>query len=508
MKPNILLIFTDQQRYDTIEALGNPVIKTPALNSLVEDGVWFNRAYTPCPVCVPARYSMMTGRMPHETDCVDNQVMPEGNRSFIEHLADAGYQTHGVGKMHFTFKGTGALAKWGYDSRNVSEEGAAQDDFREYLKEEGFGHVYDAHGVRSDMYYIPQPSQLPDRLHNTRWVVDKSIDFLERRDGSRPFYLMTSFIKPHPPFESPTPWNKLYRGPEMPLPKRPENWEKLITFWNRVQNRYKYRDQGIDDNLVRCIRAAYYSCISYIDFQLGRLFEYLKEQGIYEDTMIVFTADHGEMLGDYNSFGKRNFLDPAARIPMICKYPGCEKGGSTDQPASLVDIFPTFLRFSGVDHGESVCGESLMDIAEGRSRRDSVYGQFQRNELGMYMCVTERYKYIYSAPDDREWLYDLRVDPDETRNRAYNPMYMDTLLELRRKTIQRFRQDGYDAPFEGDDWNHYELRDVFTDPDAFLLFQDPPQSIPHIPGYERERLDQVKSFIPGLAGRSLLKTKP
>ena len=138
--------------------------------------------------------------------------------------------------MHFTFPNWGDTALWGFEERDVSEEveGAARDDFHLYLKQNGYGHVKDPHGVRSEMYYIPQPSQLPERLHNSAWVADRSIDFLKKRDPNRPFFLMSSFIKPHPPFESPVPWNKLYRGPEMPLPKRPQDAEQLITYWNPV----------------------------------------------------------------------------------------------------------------------------------------------------------------------------------------------------------------------------------------------------------------------------------
>src|SRR5690606_11715724 len=121
--------FTDQQRYDTIGSLGNPIIKTPALDSLVENGVSFTRAYTPCPVCVPARYSMKTGQMPHRTDCTVNQRMPDGRKSFMEILSANGYQTHGVGKMHFSFKDKGMWAMWGYESRDVSEECNLEDEY-------------------------------------------------------------------------------------------------------------------------------------------------------------------------------------------------------------------------------------------------------------------------------------------------------------------------------------------------------------------------------------------
>lgn len=491
---NILLIFTDQQRSDTISALGNKIIKTPVLDNLVDNGISFTRAYTPCPVCIPARYSLKTGQMPHRTNCVFNGTMPAGRKSFMQILGEHGYQTHGVGKMHFSFEDDGANAMWGYEARDRSEEINYKDDYTEYLVRNGFEHVHDIHGVRSEYYYIPQPSQLPARLHHTAWTVDKSIEFLKNRDYNRPFFLMTSFIKPHPPFESPTPFNKLYRAAEMPLPKRPENQENLLSFWNRFQNRYKYRDQGIDNNLIRTIKAAYYSSISFIDFNLGRLLEYMKENGLWDNTLIVFTSDHGEMLGDYNCFGKRCFLDSAARIPMIMVHPELAKGIKCTKPVSLVDIMPTFLQYAGIKTEENYSGQSLKDIVNGDAQRDIVFGQYHRGEYGTYMAVTEKYKYIYSAPDNKEWLYDLEADIEETRNRADNPMYIHIKRDMKKQIISCFKRDGYLDSIDGDDWKRYPSKSLPEDPDAFLLFQDTDSSIPYIMGYEREICRKTEMF--------------
>lgn len=491
--PNILLLFTDQQRFDTIEAHGNPVIRTPVLNELARRGTSFTRAYTPCPVCVPARYAMLTGRAPFQSGCMDNGPMPEMGPSLMERLKDRGYQTHGTGKMHFTFPNWGDTAPWGFEERDVSEEveGAARDDFHLYLKQNDYGHVKDPHGVRSEMYYIPQPSQLPERLHNSAWVADRSIDFLKKRDPNRPFFLMSSFIKPHPPFESPVPWNKLYRGPEMPLPKRPQDAEQLITYWNRHQNRYKYRDQGLDDHLIRCMKAAYYGAISFLDYQIGRILEYMRQNGLMENTVILFTSDHGELLGDYNCFGKRSFLDSAARVPMMMVTPGQQTGGRVcEAPVSLMDVAPTILQFAGVERPEEMLGESLADIAEGQIGRDMVTGQFQSNGGGLHMAVTSRYKYIYSEPDQREWLFDLRIDPLETRNRAKLPDYQSVTRRIRERLIAYYRSQGFVQPLEADGWRHYPVRTMDADPDSGLLYQDPEPSLPHIPGYER-RLDEL-----------------
>jgi len=244
--------------------------------------------------------------------------MPQERTSLMEILQDAGYQTHGAGKMHFS---PDSHKLWGFDARDYSEEGGMRrnDDYHIFLRENGFDHIIDPQGMRSEWYYIPQPPQLPERLHHTQWATDRSLDFLQERDRSRPFFLWTSFIKPHPPFESPVPWCRLYKPAEMPLPYLPPDYEELLTYWNHKQNRYKYRDQGFDLNLIRLMRAQYYAAISYIDYNIGRLLTYLRETDELDNTLVIFTADHGELLGDYGSFGKRSMLDPAARIPLVVR---------------------------------------------------------------------------------------------------------------------------------------------------------------------------------------------
>jgi len=485
-RPNILLLFTDQQRADTIATLGNPIIKTPSLDRLCREGTAFTRCYTPSPVCVPARAATACGLPPHRTGIVDNGRPPEAPyESFMQRLSASGYQTRGVGKMHFVPDGK---ALWGFDARDYSEEGAktgGYDDFHRFLNEQGLSHVHDPHGVRSEMYYVPQPSQLPERLHHTRWVADRSIDFLNHRDQSQPFFLWSSFIKPHPPFESPTPWNKLYRAADMPEPRRFAGQEAYWTHWNDAQNRYKYRGAGYDALLMRTIAAAYYACISYIDYQVGRILDALGSS--INDTLILFTSDHGELLGDYGCVGKRSMLDAAARIPMLARWPGhVPAGARCDAPATLLDIFPTTMHASGDDgprpSGE---GESLIDVANGRSSRDAVYSQFQHNGYGLYMAATSHEKYIYSEPDQREWFFDRRTDPLETNSDPTDAR----CRRLRSKLIRRFQNDGYTAPLNEDRWRSYRVRSIPTDPDAGLLYQDDPRLQSYIdglgPGYAR-----------------------
>jgi choline-sulfatase len=471
-QPNILFLFTDQQRFDTIAALGNPIIKTPTLDRLVREGTTFTDCYTPTPVCVAARSALLTGLPAHVTGCADNTAMQQDRPSLMQRLSELGYQTAGIGKMHFT---PDPHFNWGFEHRVFSEEGTHEGDaFRAFLDANGYGHVQDMQGVRGEYYYIPQPSQLPAHLHHTHWTADQSIEFLHNRDRSRPFFLWTSFIKPHPPFESPTPWNKLYRAPEMPRPFRPNQYDDLLNFWNRVQNRYKYRDAGTDDNLYRTMRAAYYGCISFIDWNIGRILTALGDE--IDNTLIVFSSDHGELLGDYGSVGKRTMLDPSVRVPMIARLPQqFSAGAQLSTPVTLLDLWPTFLQAAGADDiYSSAEGESLQRVVDGSSKRQHVFSQFSQSQFGLYMVTDGRYKYIYSAADEQEWLFDRHVDPQETHNFAYNLAYAATTATLRQAIINRYARDDITSAVCDGKWRRYGKQTLPDDPDYGLLYQDTP----------------------------------
>lgn len=486
-RPNILLIFTDQQRADTIHAAGNPVIKTPNLDRLVNEGTTFTSAYTPSPVCVPARCSLIYGQYPHNTGCADNgNPMPSDRPSMMDSLSTAGYRTHGIGKMHFT---PDSNALRGFQSRERQEElirTITDDDYLQFLQAEGFGHVYDPMGCRGEMYYVPQPAQIPARVHATQWVGDRTVEFL-RESGDDPFFLFTSFIHPHPPFSPPTPWNKLYRGPLMPLPKVPAQCEALYTYHNYRQNRYKYRDNGIDLNLVRMMKSYYYACISFIDFQVGRILDQLERTGKLDDTLILFASDHGEMLGDYNCFGKRSMLDSAARVPLLARMPKrFATGDRCDAPVSLVDVMPTVLGAADVSCAEKkLDGVDLADAARGDHDERMIFSQYQQRGQAVAMALNRRWKYFHSAPDGKDYLIDRRLDPDETRNRSGVTFCRNDRDEMRGALIERLRADGDESLIEGDGWKEWMKLSVPDDPDSGLLIQDAPWAKPfqRIPGY-------------------------
>ncbi len=485
-KPNILLFFTDQQRFDTIAALGNPVIKTPALDRICKAGVAFTSTYSPSPVCVPARCSMTYGQYPMHTKCYDNGGdMPKDRPSFMQVLTDAGYRTHGIGKCHFM---PDKHALRGFQSREVQKEVPARssDDYTTFLEEKGWGDLPEPHGVRGEMYYVPQVSQLPQHLHPTQWVGDRSVAFIEsQEDAEEPWFLLSSYIHPHPPFAPPSPWHKLYRSFDMPLPMVPQDLESLQTFANQRQNRHKGRDQGIDNNLMRNIKAHYYACISFIDFQVGRVLDTLEATGQLDNTLILLTSDHGEHLGDYECFGKRSMHDSCARVPMLAALPGRFEGGQRcEKLANLVDVMPTILSAAGCDTSAlTMDGIDVHDLLQGVSERGVVYSQINEKGGATYTAVTERWKYAYSAPDQQEYLFDSMVDPLETRNRAGLPTTREILKTLREQTITFFVEGGETHAAEGNQWKVYPRKDLPSDPDSGFLTQDRPGYILDLPGY-------------------------
>jgi arylsulfatase A-like enzyme len=432
----------------------------------------------------------------------------------MEVLSDAGYRTHGIGKCHFS---PDPMALRGFQSRETQEEIPSDpdhDDYLTYIQQNGFDHVIDPHGVRGEMYYVPQVSQLPASLHPSQWVGDRTAAFIEDRAGeAQPWYLFTSFVHPHPPFSPPAPWHKLYGIDQVPLPKMPYQQENLLTYVNRAQNRYKYRDHGMDFNLLRLIRAYYYSSISFIDYQIGRILSTLDATGLAENTLVIFASDHGEYLGDYGCFGKRGMHDSSARVPFVLSLPGVFDGGTIDDtPVSLIDIAPTILEAAQCDTARTpshhLDGRAIQDLLMNGAKDEAVFSHLaftpdvdgtrgasfqseitvtpeERAASSLYMMVNRDYKYIYSAMDDREYLFDRRIDPEETRNRAHTPNYASRTEQMRSTVIQHLRDGGETAGIAEttNTWKSFPTKTLDPDPDYGLLIQNQPWADSRIPGY-------------------------
>jgi arylsulfatase len=453
---NVLLITADQMRFDAIAAHGNPYIRTPNLDRLVASGVTFRRAYAESPVCVPARAGLLTGRLPHRNGVYHNGTpLIDGTPTVVRSLAAAGYHTQAIGKMHFT----PVRASHGFESMWLSEEIPASADEDEYLTDllaAGIDHVLEPHGVRHELYYSPQPSQLPADLHTTGWTGRRTADFLTGI-GDRPFFCWTSFIKPHPPFDPPAPYYLWYDPLEMPDPVRdPRELDRLDYHVHR-QHRVKWTRPDLDLDRIRVMRAYYYACVSHLDAEIGRILDTLESTGLRENTLVVFTADHGEYLGDHWSFGKRGYHDAAARIPLVLSRPGrIPQGLGADALTGLTDLAPTLLAATGVGAaGLEPDGYDLLPVATGSasSVRDVLLGQFHVGAQALYCAMDASYKYVYSAADHRETMYE--VGSDETRDLSSEPRHRGDLLRLRGALLRRFAEDGYHEPLSPEGWRAY-----------------------------------------------------
>lgn len=492
-RPNLLLLFTDQFRADAIGALGHDIVRTPQLDRLVREGTSFTNAFSPCPVCVPARCCTHYGLYPQKTGLFDNGVMMEDNgASYAALLTDAGYRTHSIGKCHFT---PDRLAQRGYQTRETQEEATsdpAVDDYLSWLQANGYDD-YEPHGARGEMYYIPQVSTLPAQAHPTHWVGSQSKKFItEASQEEAPWMLFASFVHPHPPIAPPKPWHKLYRTKDMPEPFLPENRKSLQTWINRFQNRYKYRDRGLDMQLLRTLMAYYYASVSFIDYQVGRILESLEEAGQLDNTLILFTADHGEYLGDYGCFGKRGMHDVSSRVPMLARLPGrFAEGHRCETATSLVDLFPTMTTAAGIDTtGMTLDGTDLAEVATSGTPDRMVISQFGELDRRLHMAVTQEAKYVYSAGEGTEFFFDRHHDPREGENLAVQESPPAEVGNLKERLLSYLEAEGASDAVERVGgalaWRSQPPLDesYLDDPDAHLLIQDYPTYGMSVPGYE------------------------
>ena len=373
-------------------------MQTPNLDMLAEDSITFDNCITPSPVCVPARLSMLAGQYPARTGCnnnnIENAYKGEG---FYSALTEAGYESCCVGKMHHLKDPYGLM---GFKKRYTQEEmSAPEDDYTKYIQK-NYPWVFDYHGMRSEMYYVPQISPLPSEAHPTQWVGDRSVEYIQRFDSDSPMLLMASFVHPHPPFAPPAPWNKLYRE-DPPKPFCPEK-NDLNKFWELIGERCSCRRLMISPQDLLRMKNFYYACISFVDYQIGRIISALKDKGMYENTLILFASDHGDMMGDYHAIGKRSMIDSSCHIPFIIHYPGHKPGVRRDV-CSLIDVAPTILSYAGITYDQAEYdGIDLF----GEQKHDYVFSQYGCGEDGTYMVTDGEKKLIYKASSKKYYYFE------------------------------------------------------------------------------------------------------
>lgn len=429
-KPNVLILLADQQRFDTICAAGYPHMVTPNLDELLHDSTFYCNAYSGNPVCMPARHDLITGfpAREHGYYCnLDKSIRDYGTPTLPRIFSDHGYRTAAVGKMHFY----PAREHHGFGEMFLMEElpERRQDDqYAGFLKDEGLEDVQNLHGVRPGIYHCPQRAQTDEAHHGSSWVAQKTVEWL-RENNRHPFFLMCGFIQPHPPWNIPEECAHWYDGKPIPSPIPVSR----LPFEDASRPEW-FGDSDTPEEKEN-IRKAYYTAVSMVDKNVGKILRYLKETNQYDNTLIIFTSDHGEMLQDKGYYSKELPYDSSARIPMIVKYPGgCRSGETCGQFAELLDLFPTCLDVCGLPYengGRSLYGRSLYQESE-REYQCSATGLLP---LRWVMCCSKEYKYIYHYNGGYEELYKRDAPDRETRN-----LLLEKLGQAEADALHRLKQ--------------------------------------------------------------------
>ncbi len=449
-RPNILFILTDQQRGDCLGIEGHPVLQTPNLDWLARSGTHFRRGYSECPSCIPARRTLMSGQAPAVNGMVGYKGGVQWNpaHTLAGELAKAGYQTEMVGKLHLF----PSRKRYGFDHIRLAESTrGGNNDYTDWLMEGGAvpleggaSHAGVAHGVSANGW-VGRPHYLPEDRTHTFWCATQAIDFLRKRDPSAPFCLNVSFIDPHPPLTPPQFYYDRYITQDLPMP--------VVGDWAPP---FDGPEKGLDINAsilcldedaMRCARAAYYGMINHIDDQVGRLVNFMSDTGLLNNTFILFTSDHGEMLGDHNMFRKTFAYEASARVPFFARAPrgwGYPQEVITRAAVGLQDIMPTFLEAADVQIPETVTGSSLLPLMRGEEDgwREVLHGEHSgcyRYEDGVHYLTDGHTKYVWYSQTGQEHLFNLDEDSNELHDIALETDRDAHLSPWRTRLIQALK---------------------------------------------------------------------
>ncbi|MEG0369621.1 MAG: arylsulfatase [Hungatella sp.] len=461
-RPNIVMIMTDQLRGDCLGIAGHPDVKTPYLDSLAAKGTLFDHAYSACPSCVPARAAIHTGLSQEHHGRVGYEDLVDWNypHTLAGELSDAGYYTQCVGKMHvhplrhlMGFQHIdlhdGYLHAYRYPNTPYYESQKVADDYFYWLKQEkGIDADVTDSGMECNSW-ISRPWIYEESCHPTNWVTGRSIDFLRRRDTDKPFFLMASYLRPHPPFDAPSCYFDLYRDKVL-TPPAIGDWEdhEELKKFGRI---YDSATGPIDPELIRQAQIGYYACITHLDHQIGRLIQALVEHQLMDNTIFLFTSDHGEELCDHHLFRKSRPYEGSCHIPMIISGPrnltGALPGQVCHSLVELRDIMPTLLDIAGAPIPPEVDGKSMMPSLQDvtHAERTWLHGEHALGMHSNHYIVTNHDKYIWYSQTGQEQYFDLAKDPHELHDLIQNPRMQTRIHELRQTLIAKLadREEGY-----------------------------------------------------------------
>lgn len=430
-KSHVLLITVDHWPASLLGSTGAPIL-TPTLDQLARNGTRYSRAYSECPVCIPARRTLMTGTTPRtHGDRVfgERQEMPD-IPTVAQAFRDAGYQAFAAGKLHVY----PPRARIGFDDVQLAEEGRLQfgaiDDYEIFLADQGYAGQQFTHGM-SNNEYVYRPWHLPEHCHVTNWTTQQLARYIKRRDPTRPGFWYLSYTHPHPPIVPPAWYLDLYRDVQPHTPCTgawASERERLPTFLQKQMARW----DGLNGTELLAIgaRRAFYALCTHIDHQIRIVIGTLREEGLLDNTVVMFASDHGDMLGDHGLWAKRVFYERSANVPMILMGTSGDDrigiGHVDDRLVGLQDIMPTLLDLAGIDIPRSVDGSSMV----GNVRREHLYGESGEGSDATRMVHDGRFKLIYYATGNCRQLFDLANDPGELHDLAGEAEHADMLARL------------------------------------------------------------------------------
>jgi len=428
---NIILILSDQMRGDCLGVAGNPCIQTPNLDFLASRGTLFSHAYSAVPSCVPARALLWTGQNQWHAGILgmgrgQAEIPNDFPHTLAGELTKAGFRTHLTGKGHFQPQ----RSLMGFESTELDESGRMPDsDHRQWFRAHApAGVTPDDHGVGFNSWHA-RPWHTEERLHPTCWTMTRALEFLKTRDKSSPFFLNISFARPHSPYVPPAYYFNLHRPDDIPPPYVGE-WASIHDDPRETKNPNAWRGKMTPGQIQRA-RAGYYGEIAFIDTQIGRLINWMQryESETLQNTLILFTSDHGDMQGDHNLWRKTYAYEGSSRIPFLLVGPRARRHNVrevADEVIELRDVMPTLLEAAGVDVPDTVDGKSVMPLLErpGRGWRKYIHGEHctcHSEEQEMQFVTDGRKKFIWFPRVRSEQFFDLESDPGECHNLIDDP---------------------------------------------------------------------------------------
>lgn len=467
-KPNIVLFFTDDQRFNTIHALGNETIQTPNIDELVKEGTCFTHAHIPCgtsgAVCMPSRAMLHSGRKLFSLEGA-GETIPEKHIILGEMLQANGYRTFGTGKWH---NGKETFNRSFSDGAEIFFGGMADHWNVPAYDYDPAGKYDTVKPMCVDAFHSKETvdvncDHITTGKHSSEMVCDAAINFLQNYNDDSPFYMYIAFLAPHDPRVMPEKFKNMYKAEDIELPENFMGGHPFDTGDLHLRDEQLAPFPRDPENTKEHI-ADYYAMISHLDYQLGRVVQGLKDKGVYDNTIIVFAGDNGLALGQHGLFGKQNCYEHSVRVPLIFAGPSIPKGKRSNAYAYLFDIYPTICDMLEVQKPESVEGVSLLNAINGDDKvRNKLYFAYTDKHRAVKIDNYKLIEYVVNGKHSMTQLFDVEADPFELNNLAFCAQYSDKLTEMR-KELQNMRIEWGDINTKWSDpfWNNVNLQSYIT----------------------------------------------